>query len=200
MIREAGKRAKEIVLNMLNFAHRSDAGRSSHDILMLLDSTVELASIEFSLKKSNDFKRIKIEKKYAPRIPIVPCEAGKIRQVFLNILRNGASAMFARQKIEGSGYSPHFRLRVVREEEMVRIEIEDNGIGIKEEIKTRVFEPFFTTKPVGEGTGLGLSISYFIITENHRGTMEVQSVEGEGTTFIIRLPTEQSKQSQKSEV
>ncbi len=106
MIREAGKHAKDIVLNMLNFAHRSDAGRSSHDILMLLDSTVELASIEFNLKKSNDFKRIRIEKKYAPRIPTILCEAGKIRQVFLNILRNGAAAMFERQKIEGSGYTP----------------------------------------------------------------------------------------------
>ncbi|MFW5711069.1 MAG: sensor histidine kinase [Spirochaetota bacterium] len=82
---------------------------------------------------------------------------------------------------------------------MVRIEIEDNGIGIKEEIKPRIFEPFFTTKPVGEGTGLGLSISYFIITENHGGSLEVQSTEGEGTTFIIRLPAEEFTQNQKSE-
>jgi PAS domain S-box-containing protein len=196
MIREAGKHAKEIVLNMLNFAHCSDAGRSSHDILMLLDSTVELASIEFNLRKSTDFKRIKIEKKYASPIPMVPCEAGKIRQVFLNILRNGAAAMFERQKIEGNSYSPCFKLKVNREAEMVRIEISDNGIGIKQEIRSRIFEPFFTTKPVGEGTGLGLSISYFIITENHGGTMEVRSSAGEGSSFIIRLPTEGPRQSQ----
>lgn len=198
MIREAGKHAKEIVLNMLNFAHRSDAGRSSHDILKLLDSTVELASIEFNLRKSNDFKRIKIEKRYAAHIPMVRCEAGKIRQVFLNILRNGSAAMFERQKTEGNSYIPRFTLKVDREAELVRIEISDNGIGIKEDIRSRIFEPFFTTKPVGEGTGLGLSISYFIITENHSGTMEVRSSEGKGTTFIIRLPTEQPTQNQKS--
>ena len=57
-----------------------------------------------------------------------------------------------------------------------------------EEVKKRIFEPFFTTKPVGEGTGLGLSVSYMIITNNHKGTMEVESEPGHGTTFIIQLP------------
>lgn len=195
MIREAGKHAKEIVLNMLNFAHRSDARRSSYDILMLLDSTIELASIEYNLRENNDFKKIKIEKKYAPHIPLFLCEAEKIRQVFLNILRNGAAAMFERQKIEDSEYTPRFRLEVLQEQDMVQIEISDNGIGIKEDIKSRIFEPFFTTKTIGEGTGLGLSISYFIITENHGGTIEVDSTEGEGTRFIIRLPTEEARQN-----
>ena len=71
---------------------------------------------------------------------------------------------------------------------MARIDIEDNGPGIDEDIKKRIFEPFFTTKPLGEGTGLGLSVSYMIITNNHRGTMEVESEIGKGTNFIIKLP------------
>ncbi len=71
---------------------------------------------------------------------------------------------------------------------MIRMEIEDNGQGINPAVKKRIFEPFFTTKPVGIGTGLGLSVSYFIITENHKGTLHVVSEPDKGSRFIIRLP------------
>ena len=72
---------------------------------------------------------------------------------------------------------------------MVCLEIEDNGPGMNASTRKRVFEPFFTTKPVGERTGLGLSVSYVIITENHGGEMEVESIPGTGTKIIIHLPT-----------
>ncbi|HPA48488.1 MAG TPA: ATP-binding protein, partial [bacterium] len=84
-------------------------------------------------------------------------------------------------------------LRTMREDEAVRIEVEDNGPGMDERVQKRVFEPFFTTKPVGQGTGLGLSVSYFIITENHGGSMSVESQPGEGARFIIRLPLRGTK-------
>ncbi|MNP75292.1 Sporulation kinase E [compost metagenome] len=61
-------------------------------------------------------------------------------------------------------------------------------MGIPETVRKRIFEPFFTTKEVGQGTGLGLSVSYFIITNNHKGQMEVQSKPGQGTCFTLRLP------------
>ena len=64
----------------------------------------------------------------------------------------------------------------------------DNGIGIPEEVKDKLFQPFFTTKPTGEGTGLGLSISYDIITQQHGGTIEVESEMGSFTEFTVRLP------------
>jgi len=79
-------------------------------------------------------------------------------------------------------------LRVLRDEAMVRVEIEDNGPGMDEATRKRVFEPFFTTKPPGSGTGLGLSVSYFIVTEEHGGSMAVESSPGAGTCFVIRLP------------
>ena len=66
----------------------------------------------------------------------------------------------------------------------------DNGPGIPSDIKEKIFEPFFTTKPTGSGTGLGLSLSYDIITQGHGGTLTVESMEGEGATFIITLPTD----------
>lgn len=189
LIREAGKRAREIVNNMLSFARQSSAGRSSHDIGSLLDRTIELASSEFNLRENYDFKKIQIVKKYAPNLPVVPCEVGKIRQVLLNVLKNGAEAMCEKQKALGDDYTPRFILRISSNEGSVRLQIEDNGPGMEPSVQARIFEPFYTTKPVGIGTGLGLSVSYFIITENHGGNMYVDSTVGKGTVITIELPT-----------
>jgi signal transduction histidine kinase len=73
------------------------------------------------------------------------------------------------------------------------VEVEDNGPGMTEDLRRRVFEPFFTTKEPGVGTGLGLSVSYMIVTQNHKGLMEVQSTPGMGTVFKMRLPIGRSK-------
>ncbi len=83
---------------------------------------------------------------------------------------------------------PCFKLKIFKEEKKVCVHIEDNGPGLDEEHKKRLFEPFYTTKSVGEGTGLGLSVSYFIIVDDHKGDMLVESSPGKGSTFIIKLP------------
>jgi len=114
----------------------------------------------------------------------VPCEAGKIQQVFMNILKNGAEAMAATTTPDGC----RFVLRVKNDGDWVRVEIEDNGPGMDESTRRRIFEPFFTTKPAGQGTGLGMSVSYFIITEDHGGEMGVQVAKSGGACFVIRLP------------
>lgn len=140
--------------------------------------------MDFDLKKKYDFNSIEIVRKYEEPVPGVLCESGKIQQVVINILRNGAEAMSEIQR------DPQFILRIIHDKtaNMVKIEIEDNGPGMSDEVSRRIFEPFYTTKKVGEGTGLGLSVSYFIITENHRGQMRVHSEPGRGTTFVIALP------------
>jgi len=186
-INDSGRRLAAIVDNMLNFARKSDASVSSRILEDLLDKTLELAATDYDLKKHYDFKMIEIIKEYTDNLPSVPCEAAKIQQVLLNILRNGAQAMQA-----GGVEHPRFTVRTWFEKKrsMVCMEIEDNGPGMDEATRRRVFEPFFTTKPVGVGTGLGLSVSYFIITENHNGEMAVESQLGSGTKFIIRLPVE----------
>ena len=195
-IRESGCRAAEIVQNMLSFARKSDAAFSTYNLADLLDQTVDLAGSDYDLKKNFDFRQIEIVREYEADLPDVPCDASKIQQVFLNILRNGAYAMHAeneelRMKNEELR-KLSFILRLAYEQPVgrVRIEIADNGPGMDKATRKRVFEPFFTTKPVGVGTGLGLSVSYFIITENHGGDMSVESTPGEGTTFIISLPVE----------
>ena len=188
-IMESGHRAARIVENMLSFSRKSNVEMAKVDLCALLDRTVELAANDYDLKKQYDFRRIKIEREYEPGLPFVPCEESKIQQVFFNLIRNGAQAMASKQA------EACFVLRVRSLGESVRIEIEDNGPGLSEDLRKRVFEPFFTTKKVGEGTGLGLSVSYFIVVENHGGQMEVESVPDEGTTFIVTLPLTPGVQS-----
>ena len=185
-IKESGLRVRDIVSNMLNFARKSDSSFSTHDPVGLMDKILELAATDYNLKKEFNFKSIEIKKEYDDYLPMVACEGSKIQQVILNLLNNGAHAMFE-QKTE---ITPRFVLRLINEKStnMLRMEIEDNGPGMDEVTCKKIFEPFFTTKPVGVGTGLGLSVSYFIITENHGGTMDVISEPGKGTNFIIRLP------------
>ena len=185
-VMDAGKRAAVIVSNMLSFSRKSNSGYVAEEITKLLHKTLELAKSDYNLKKRFDFKRIAISTNYADNIPRVLCKASEIQQVFFNILTNGAQAMMSWDKIK----NPCFDLSISYDSTWVKIEIKDNGPGMKDDTKKRVFEPFFTTKGVGEGTGLGLAVSYFIITESHNGSIEVQSKHHEGTTFIIKLPVE----------
>ena len=115
----------------------------------------------------------------------VSCSATEIEQVVLNLLRNAAQAMGSGG---GAAGKPYITLRLYQEGGFAVMEIADNGPGIAEPELKRIFEPFFTTKGVGVGTGLGLSVSYFIITNNHNGSMTAESAPGRGANFIIRLP------------
>ena len=184
-INTSGERIADIVTNMLSFARKSDDSFSSHNLNELLDKSLELSSTDYNLKKQYDFKSITIVKEYDDNLPLVSCEEGKIQQVFLNILRNGAEAM---QEAGTTSATLTLHSAYDKKLNMVSVIIEDNGPGIDENTRKRIFEPFFTTKPVGVGTGLGLSVSFFIITENHGGEMTVESELGKGTKFCIRLP------------
>jgi len=188
-IKEAGLRASKIVDNMLSFSRTGGAHFVSHNVCELLDQTINLAASDYDLKKKYDFRQIKIVREYQTNLPNIACEGTKIQQVILNLLKNGAQAMAERKN---RNEPSKFILRAMREGDMMRIEVQDNGPGMSEEVRRRVFEPFFTTKEVGEGTGLGLSVSYFIVTENHGGTMTVESSPGKGAKFIIHLPLQRN--------
>ncbi len=179
-LNQTGQRAAQVVNNMLSFSRKSEGQVLPEDLARLVDSTIDLAANDYDLKKHYDFRHIKIQRIYE-ELPSVPCEASKIQQVILNLLKNGAQAMVGRAK-------PTFTIRLKAEQNMAVLIVEDNGPGMSDEIRRRIFEPFFTTKEKGVGTGLGLSVSYFIITEDHHGSMEVESAPGRGTRFIVRLP------------
>ncbi|MCK5146950.1 PAS domain S-box protein [bacterium] len=191
-IHESGLRTSKIVDDMLSFSRKSDSLLTSCHISEIIDKAVELASKDYSLKKKYDFRQIEVVREFEARLPKVSCEESKIQQVILNLLRNGAEAM---QKEKLDGRRPCFVLRLTHEidEDMICIEVEDNGEGMDDATRKRIFEPFFTTKQAGVGTGLGLSVSYFIITDNHDGEMSVDSVPGQGSIFKIRIPVKPLK-------
>jgi two-component system NtrC family sensor kinase len=112
-----------------------------------------------------------------------------VTRVLLNLFSNGFYAVRRRQSMEPTpGFGP--TLKVVTRDlgGAVEIRVRDNGIGVPEEAKDKLFQPFFTTKPTGEGTGLGLSISYDIVTQQHGGSITVDSMAGEYSEFTIRIP------------
>lgn len=184
-IRRSRIRAARIVNNMLQFSRTGESEHSRCDLARLLDGAVELASNDYDLKKKYDFRHIAIDRHYDSRVPPVNCAETEIEQVLLNLLKNAAQAMMGGATPRSH---PAIALRIYSEGEMAVIEVEDNGPGMEESVAKRVFEPFFTTKAPGEGTGLGLSVSYFIITENHRGQIYVESQPGRGARFVIKLP------------
>jgi PAS domain S-box-containing protein len=184
-INESGNRVAQIVHNMLSFARKSEGRLSSHQMTNIIDKSIMLASNDFDIQKNHDFKNISILKEYEDGLPDIICDESKIQQVILNILQNGAQAMD-----EAETENPQFtvRLKMDKGNTKVCMSFEDNGPGMKENVRKKVFDPFFTTKPPGSGTGLGLSVAYYIVTVNHDGEMHVESEPGKGTTFIIFLP------------
>ena len=183
-IHEAASRAGRIIADMLAFSRTTSIEFQPVRINELIDTAVRLAANDYDLKKKYDFSQVEIVRDPDPSLDTVECDATEIEQVILNLVKNAAQAM----ALGGSPYPHRITLRTRREEGYARIEVEDSGPGMDEATRRRVFEPFFTTKAVGAGTGLGLSVSYFIITEQHKGTIEVNSAPGEGTCFIVRLP------------
>lgn len=168
-------RATNIVNNLLNFSRTGSAAEFTElNINQVLDDTIQL--IEPQLRRN----QIEIIRYYEPDTPHVTGNAGKLQQVFTNLLLN------ARDAIPDGG---RITLRTTAtEENSLLIEVSDNGIGIAPENVAKIYDPFYTTKGVGRGTGLGLAVSYGIVQE-HSGHIGVESAPGRGTTFRIALPT-----------
>jgi PAS domain S-box-containing protein len=184
-IQQAGARAAKIVTHMLSFSRRSTRQMAPCDLPALIDQAVEIAGNDFDLAIGFDFKGQAIIRQFDPNLGPVPGTANELEQVLLNLLKNAAQAIHQRQNDSEPG---RIILRTRLNPPWAEIQVEDNGIGMSENVRKRTFEPFFTTKEIGQGTGLGLSVSYFIVTNNHKGQMEVQSAPGQGTCFTLRLP------------
>ena len=128
----------------------------------------------------NSYKnKITSIKDYAKNHGEIECFIGKINQVFMNIIGNAIDAISDKGEIT---------IKTEQLNDAVRIRIKDNGAGMSQENITKIFDPFFTTKEIGKGTGLGLPICLSII-HDHNGKIELKSKIGEGTEFIITLPT-----------
>ena len=178
-------RASNIVGNLLNFSRTGNSEEFGEiSINKLLNDTLQL--LEPQLRKSN----IEIVKDYSDDAPPIEGSPGKLQQVFTNLILNARDAMF-------NGGTITLRTTGADDIDGVVVEVSDTGEGIPAENLKKVFDPFFTTKGVGNGTGLGLAVSYGIIQE-HAGTIEAQSKEGEGTIFRLVFPTAQQVQPKRA--
>lgn len=195
-INEHGKRAESIIKNMLLQSHNSEVTKSPTDINALLEEYLNLAY--HGLRAQNNQMNAKLNKNLDKSIGNITVSTQTMGRVFLNLINNALYA--ANEKAEQAdikALNPPFMptVTVSTEQDATHyiIKVKDNGNGIPEKIKAKIFEPFFTTKPVGQGTGLGLPICYDIIVKEHQGTLEVNSVAGEFTEFIITLPKDNDK-------
>jgi len=183
---EHGRRADGIIRSMLQHSRGSSEDRQPTDLNALVEEALNLAyhgaraqDQSFNVALERDFDR-----SLAP-VEMVPQE---LTRVLLNLIGNGFYAANKRSR-EGDGtYRPTLKVTTGEFGEGIEVRVRDNGIGIPPENRDKLFHPFFTTKPTGEGTGLGLSISYEIVTQQHGGTITVDSEVGEFTEFTIRLP------------
>lgn len=176
---EGTRRVRDIVKDLKTFSRVDEAELKHIDLHEAMDAMLNIIRNELKYKAE-------IRKDYGD-LPEVRCFAQKISQAFMNILMNAAQAIEDNGTIKISTRYVEDGRRV--DDKGVEIEISDTGHGISKEDIPRIFDPFFTTKPLGQGMGLGLSITYDIV-KAHGGTIRVDSEEGEGTTFIIWLPTE----------
>jgi two-component system NtrC family sensor kinase len=167
-------RCKNIVRGLLDFARQSEPNVEEADTNEILRRTLSV------LQNQAQFQNITITTTLSTSLPKVMMDSGQIQQVFTNIILNAAEA------IDGQG-EVTIATRIDESDQFIKIEFTDNGCGISRGNLDKIFDPFFTTKEVGRGTGLGLAVSYGIISR-HRGTIEVKSSPGKGTTFIVRLP------------
>jgi signal transduction histidine kinase/HAMP domain-containing protein len=188
-IQQAGARAAKIVTHMLSFSRLSSRELSACQLPLLINQAVEIAGNDFDLIEGFDFKGLQIQREFDPQLGSVPATANELEQVLLNLLKNAAQAIHQRPAGQPPG---RIILRCKLSPPWAEIQVEDNGIGMPESVRKRIFEPFFTTKEIGQGTGLGLSVAYFIITNNHKGQMEVHSKLGQGSCFSVRLPLQQT--------
>ena len=122
--------------------------------------------------------RITVQTQLKPALPAVNGNAGKLQQVFMNLIMNARDAM---------PRGGELTITTAAENSSVRVEVSDNGVGIPAEHINKIFDPFFTTKATSRGTGLGLAVTYGIIQE-HAGSIQVDSVVGRGTTFRLEFP------------
>jgi PAS domain S-box-containing protein len=179
---EGISRVAGLVGAMKEFSHPGTGERVLLDLNHAIESTITVARNEW--KYVADMK-VELD----PTLPPVSCFPGEFNQVVLNLIVNAAHAI---EDVAARG-GPERGLITIQTRSLpagVEVRIQDTGGGIPEQVRPRIFDPFFTTKEIGKGTGQGLAIARSVVVDKHQGTIEFETEDGHGTTFIIRLPCE----------
>jgi predicted ATPase/signal transduction histidine kinase/tRNA A-37 threonylcarbamoyl transferase component Bud32 len=179
-------RIQKIVESLRSFSRLDEASLKYVNIHEGIDNALEI--LQNRLRVTSNRPEIEVMKHYG-QLPHIECYAGALNQVFMNILNNAIDAI---EMAKSQSSTPCIQIwtEVVNNNE-VKIRIADNGVGMTEEIASRVFDPFFTTKPVGQGTGMGMALSYQIVVDQHHGQLECVSRLSEGTEFVVQIPMRQ---------
>jgi two-component system, NtrC family, sensor kinase len=183
---EHGRRADGIVRSMLQHSRGSSGDWQATDLNTLVEEALNLAYHGARAQDPNF--AIALERDLDPDLAPIDVVPQELTRVLLNLIGNGFYAANKGNR-EGDGtFRPALKVTTCELGDGVEVRVRDNGIGIPPEDRDKLFQPFFTTKPTGEGTGLGLSISYEIVTQQHGGTITVDSEPGDFTEFTVRLP------------
>jgi len=183
---EHGRRADGIVRSMLQHSRGGSGDWQATDLNVLVEEALNLAyhgaraqdpNFDVTLERDLDLNLASVD--------VVPQE---LTRVLLNLIGNGFYAANRRSREGDSTHRPALKVTTREFGESVEVRVRDNGVGVPLENRDKLFQPFFTTKPTGEGTGLGLSISYEIVTQQHGGSITVDSEVGDFTEFTVRLP------------
>lgn len=179
---EGTARVAEIILAMKAFAHPDQGSITQLDLNAAVRTTIEVCR--------NEYKYVAdIVLRLDPELPTIPCQAGQIHQVILNLIVNAAHAIA--EVVANTDERGTITITTTHDDHVVTCAIADTGIGIPSAIRPKIFTPFFTTKAVGKGTGQGLHLAYNIVEKQHHGRIRFNSREGAGTTFTITLPRAQ---------
>jgi signal transduction histidine kinase len=184
-INHHGKRAGDIVKGMLQHSRKSSGVKELTDINKLADEYLRLAYHGLRAKDKTFNAEMKTDyDETISKITIVPQDIGR---VILNLITNAFYAVTEKKKQHPDNYEPTVSVSTKKINDKIEIRVKDNGNGIPQKVVDKIFQPFFTTKPTGVGTGLGLSLSYDIV-KAHGGEINVETKEGEGSEFVIKLP------------
>lgn len=176
------ERAAGVIKHVRDFSRQPEMIRSKvnindpiRDVFKVLGNQLKVHQIELELD-------------LAPDMPYIMAEHNRLEQVFINLVTNAMDAMDEKtSRPDAVDTEKRLRIKSVAENGMVVVTVSDTGIGMSEEVKSKLFEPFFTTKKIGKGTGLGVCISYGIV-KDYDGTIEIESETGKGATFKISFP------------
>lgn len=172
-------RVATLVSAMKEFSHPGTMNKIPLDLNHAIQSTITVAR--------NEWKYVaEMETKFDPALPLISCQPGEFNQAILNLIVNAAQAIA--EKNRDKGELGNITVMTQDLDTGVEIRVQDTGAGIPAHVRMRIFDPFFTTKEIGKGTGQGLAITRSVIVDKHAGSIDFETVEGEGTTFIIRLP------------
>lgn len=190
-MKEGVIRIRDISLSLRTFSRADSGSPIAYNIHDGIDST--LLILKYRLKANEIRPAIEVVKEYGD-LPAVRCYAGQLNQVFMNLLANAIDALDESnqersfEEIKAHPNCIMVKTELSKDSQFAVISIRDNGIGMTDEVKTKIFDHQFTSKAVGKGTGLGLAIAYAIVVDTHGGTLEVNSTPGNGAEFAIAIP------------